>query len=226
PPSQAQSQKQPSGGIPARVLQSPATPSRPAKTKVEAEESEEKRLQKYQLRSNDLPQPDGEKVKVAFLTHIRLIGGLPEATSVLKVPDAKILKNFRENFANEDSLTSQQNGGELLIPDSSVKVYSYGPATQDDRRRTRTQIGQVEEHAVEYIRIELARFGLPIWGPNFLESPYSLYNSACRIVALDTFKQALKTGAYDFLDLKRKINLRKYATRLDLLIKIYDHIIH
>jgi hypothetical protein len=59
------------------------------------------------------------------------------------------------------------------------------------------------------------------WGPDLRETAYSLYNSACRIIALDTFKQALVSHAYT----STQPNL-KYVKDMALLIKIYDHIVH
>src|SRR6266540_1348428 len=67
----------------------------------------------------------------------------------------------------------------------------------------------------------LATFGLTSWCPDLRQTPYSLYNSACCIIALDTFKQALVSHTYASL----QPNLI-YATDMNLLIKLYDHFVH
>src|SRR6266545_7199970 len=67
----------------------------------------------------------------------------------------------------------------------------------------------------------LATFGLTSWCPDLRQTPYSLYNSACHIIALDTFKQALVSHTYATL----QPNLI-YATDMNLLIKLYDHFVH
>jgi hypothetical protein len=83
------------------------------------------------------------------------------------------------------------------------------------------QVRQVEEHMLAYTQSLLARFGLTCWCPDLRQSPYSLYNAACRFIALDTFKQALVSQAYAHL---QPNNL--YATNMDFQIKLYDHFVH
>ena len=63
--------------------------------------------------------------------------------------------------------------------------------------------------------------GIPLQGPDLHGTVYSLYNSACQIITLDTFKQAVISHAYA----STKPNL-KYVNDMALLIKIYDHIVH
>ena len=53
------------------------------------------------------------------------------------------------------------------------------------------------------------------------ESPYSVYNSACRLVAIATFKHALSTDSYSFTGVDPAA-----ATDMDILIRIYDHFVH
>jgi hypothetical protein len=83
------------------------------------------------------------------------------------------------------------------------------------------QILMVEEHILEYIQACLAKFGLICWCPDLRQSPYSLYNCACRIIALDTFKQALVSHAYMHL----KPNTA-YASDMVLLTKLYNHFVY
>ncbi|HEV7735749.1 MAG TPA: hypothetical protein VGO47_00010, partial [Chlamydiales bacterium] len=84
-----------------------------------------------------------------------------------------------------------------------------------------TQIRAVEEHILEYMQSCLAKFGLIRWCPDLQQTAYSLYNSACRIIALDTFKQALVSHTYTHLQPNTT-----YAKDMDLLIKLYDHFVH
>lgn len=84
-----------------------------------------------------------------------------------------------------------------------------------------SQLRGIEEHILEYIQACLAKFGLVVWCPDLNQTPYALYNSACRIIALDTFRQALVSHAYAHL----APNL-KYAKDMILLVKLYDHFVH
>jgi hypothetical protein len=59
------------------------------------------------------------------------------------------------------------------------------------------------------------------WCPDLHQTPYALYNAACRVVALDTFKQALVSHAYAHL----APNL-SYIKDMVLLVKMYDHFVH
>ncbi|KAI9600745.1 hypothetical protein H4Q26_000536 [Puccinia striiformis f. sp. tritici PST-130] len=58
-------------------------------------------------------------------------------------------------------------------------------------------------------------------GPKLEDSPLSLYNEACRQVALKTFSQAASTFAYAYL----KIN-DEYTKDVELLIPAYNHYVH
>lgn len=79
----------------------------------------------------------------------------------------------------------------------------------------------MEEHIILYIDSYIARFGLEQWCPDFKQSPYSLYNATHRLIAIDTFKQAVVSHAYASL----KPNL-KYVLDSDLLEKLYNHYVH
>ncbi len=78
----------------------------------------------------------------------------------------------------------------------------------------------IEEHMLGYIQACLSRFGMQHWCPDLCQSAYSLYNSACRIIAIDTFKQALISHTYIHISLNTI-----YASNMDILIKLYDHFV-
>ncbi len=78
----------------------------------------------------------------------------------------------------------------------------------------------IEEHRLGYIQACLSRFGMQRWCPDLCQSAYSLYNSACRIIAIDTFKQALISHTYIHISLNTI-----YTSNMDILIKLYDHFV-
>ena len=108
---------------------------------------------------------------------------------------------------------------EPLVSPSLVRVRTLVSIT--DRGRIASQLRQIEEHLIDYIRSLLARFGFVSWCPDLRQTPYALYNAACRIIALDTFKQALVSHAYAHL----APNL-SYVKDMVLLVKMYDHFVH
>jgi len=150
----------------------------------------------------------------ALRLHIRLLWGLFSSKDIPTLPDDKTLAQFNERFLTKKSFEGYQSR-KPLIPISLVKV------TSTKIGRIGNQLGLIEEHIISYIQGCLARFGMTSWGPDLRQTAYSLYNAACRIIALDTFKQALISHTYASV----RPNLR-YANDMPLLIKIYDHIVH
>jgi hypothetical protein len=111
-----------------------------------------------------------------------------------------------------------QDGKPLVAP-SLVCVGQSVSIT--DRGQVAVQLRQIEEHIIEYIQACISKFSLLTWCPDLRQTPYTLYNAACRIIALDTFRQALVSHAYAHL----APNVA-YAKDMVLLIKLYDHFIH
>ena len=110
-------------------------------------------------------------------------------------------------------------GGNPLISPSLVCIRTSISIT--DRSHIASQLRQIEEHIIDYIQSSLARFGFVMWCPDLRQTPYALYNAACRIIALDTFKQALVSHSYAHL----APNL-SYVKNMVLLVKMYDHFVH
>ncbi|WAQ90763.1 hypothetical protein PtA15_13A162 [Puccinia triticina] len=60
-----------------------------------------------------------------------------------------------------------------------------------------------------------------VWAPDLEDLPDSLYNKACRQVALKSFRQAAVGGAFAYMNIQKK-----YAVDLGLLIPAYTHFVH
>lgn len=82
------------------------------------------------------------------------------------------------------------------------------------------QAAQVDKTALSFMAAFGARFGFRTWAPDLQSTPYSLYNSACRIVAIFSFQQAMLAHAYAFLG-----PVFKYVQDMGLMIKLYDHFV-
>jgi hypothetical protein len=83
------------------------------------------------------------------------------------------------------------------------------------------QLRRIEEHIIKYIQACILKFGLFVWCPDLRQTPYRLYNAACCIIVLDTFKQPLVSHAYTHLAPNQA-----YAKDMILLVKLYDHFVH
>lgn len=154
----------------------------------------------------------------ALKLHVRLLWGLYDPKQPPPNPDAETLQVFATRFRDEPSLMKARDGRPLVAP-SLVQVCTSLSIT--DRGQVAAQLRGIEEHIIEYVRACISKFGLLIWCPDLHQTPYALYNTACHIIALDTFKQALVSHAYAFL----APNL-SYAHDMVLLVKLYDHFVH
>ncbi|KAJ2916074.1 hypothetical protein MD484_g4343, partial [Candolleomyces efflorescens] len=185
------------------------------------DDSEDERKRKpYQLLTRDVPK-DCKNVQAALTLHIRILWGLTDTKALPGKPSADIIKRFDERFATTDAISNQKHSNSLLISVNHVRGAFFLSTTTHARNTLVNTIRKMEEHIIQYIDSYLARFGLEEWRPDFAQSPYSLYNATLRIIALDTFKQALVSHAYAFL----KPNLA-YANDTNMLVKLYDHIVH
>ncbi|PPR06459.1 hypothetical protein CVT24_002620 [Panaeolus cyanescens] len=176
----------------------------------------------YKLSPQDLKDSYISKAREIVNLHIRLLASLDTAASVPPDPSQETLIAFYRHFGNksESDLAQHLRSGPTLIPEELVQIKSHSSYT--GREKIRSALGRIEEHVIEYTRARLARFGFTKWTPNYNESPYALYNSAARMAALDTLKQALVAHAYAFTG----VDALRLAKDMELLIKIYDHVVH
>lgn len=80
---------------------------------------------------------------------------------------------------------------------------------------------KLEESAILHVRSYLAKLGLASWAPDFTQSPYSLYNMAMRMCAIDTFRFLVGATHYDFLQPDTRL-----VMDVALLTRLYDHYVH
>ncbi|MBW0493839.1 hypothetical protein O181_033554, partial [Austropuccinia psidii MF-1] len=158
--------------------------------------------------------------KEALYVHIRILWGMIEKQPLPPSPDKSLLKEFKQRFSNNDQIqdAANSNTGATLISEKEVQ-------TLRDARAGRQKIGKhivnLNEFYFLYIRSLLSKVGIRIWAPDLEEAPHSLYNEACRIIALMTFRQVACSGAYQYM----RANL-KYLNNINLLNCAYDHFVH
>ncbi|KAF4615913.1 hypothetical protein D9613_006379 [Agrocybe pediades] len=173
----------------------------------------------HRVLSSEVPADVGG-LQRAMQTHVRILWGLLDPKAIPQDPSPEVLSDFAEHFTSKDSLYKTRRGGPNLVLPWKVKIGS-AVANVSIKSRLLDQIRPIEENMLAHIQSILARFGLEIWCPDFRQSPYALYNAALRIVAIDTFKQALISWSYAHL----APNMA-YVHDMDLLIKLYDHFVH
>ncbi|KZT20049.1 hypothetical protein NEOLEDRAFT_1040197, partial [Neolentinus lepideus HHB14362 ss-1] len=147
----------------------------------------------------------------ALFTHIWILWRLGHY-QVPQVPPSDVLQDFFVHFSSEHDLVAVDAAGLLLVDASIVTVLSkfrfVGLGVADHPAVV------VEDEMLRFIQTLIARFGFLCWCPNLRDTPYSLYNSACHIIAINTFKQALLADTYRHL-----VPNLCYAC-------LYDHFIH
>lgn len=89
------------------------------------------------------------------------------------------------------------------------------------RKKIANNIKLVEEFVLEYIHLCIAKFGLLCWCPDFNQTAYSVYNSACCLITLNIFKQVLIYYAYDYFN-----SVTYYVQDITFMTKLYDHFVH
>ena len=153
-----------------------------------------------------------------MVLHLRILWGLLDSKEVPQNPPASLLAEFHQRFSDEGQLFATRETGSELIPRHLIQI---GTLMSSANGRQAGQARNVEQHMLSYIQACLARFGLVCWCPDLRQSAYSLYNSACRIIAMDTFKQALVSHTY--LALAPNTS---YASNMIILVKLYDHFVY
>ncbi|KAH9445127.1 hypothetical protein Pst134EB_025376 [Puccinia striiformis f. sp. tritici] len=134
-----------------------------------------------------------------------------------KIPDMNTLKEFQQRFANADQIAAaaENSASPVLITEGEVTTLRDLKMGQIIVSK---KIIHVEDFFFKYTKAVLARLGIRKWAPDLEDSPDSLYNEACRVAAIKSFRQIAVNGAYKFAN----CNLQ-FLNDFDLLIRTYNH---
>jgi hypothetical protein len=161
-------------------------------------------------------------VQQALQLHVHILWGLIEANTVPPTPQVDQIAVFNAHFSNtatEEDLRQASDGDTSLIAPSLIQIgFAISPVTH---KRIAWNIKNVEESILHITQHFISKFSLAHWCPDLNQSPYSIYNNACCLIALETFKQAMIAHAYDHLQLSQK-----FIKDTTLTIKLYDHFVH
>lgn len=149
-----------------------------------------------------------------------MMWGLYRAQDVPPTPDPVILQSFYAQFSNVSQVEAV-----LKDPASSALIASESILSLKELRigggKPGRGMAHISEMSVLYIHGCLAKLAMAIWGPDPLDSPDSLWNAACRIVALDTFRQLLACGTYNYMNVSLK-----HVNSISHMISAYNHYVH
>ncbi|PPQ80657.1 hypothetical protein CVT24_011676, partial [Panaeolus cyanescens] len=179
-----------------------------------------KRL-KHQLFKKDIPD-DFKGMQRALVFHVKVLWGLIGKAdgAVPALPTDNNIAQFSRFFQSKDQLNAQaRQGATIPLDESLVKIPSLDPS----KRRTSAENRQcdIPEVAMSFIKVTLAKYGLCQFAPDFRQPAYSLYNHACHMAAVDSFRQMIQANVYsEFVSDRTSLN------RVDLMVDIYDHTVH
>ncbi|KNZ61740.1 hypothetical protein VP01_1364g4 [Puccinia sorghi] len=139
-------------------------------------------------------QPAGfERTKEEFYIHIQLMWGLTGQRATPTPPDPNLLREFNQRFSDPNQIEQKSKPFEMQ--------------------------NKVELRLVRGCSIYLNSF--LIWAPDLDSQMDSLYNEACRMSAIVTFRQAVANKVYAYMSIKPT-----YIKDLALLQLTYNHYVH
>ncbi|KAJ7252265.1 hypothetical protein C8J57DRAFT_1722914 [Mycena rebaudengoi] len=166
---------------------------------------------------------EAKTFKDTFIMHCRFISGNLDSASAPTSASPEAVKLFERRFEGLTVTELKRQGqiGQLIIKASEVK---FGLSVRDAvKSKSKIMRGfcQVEEGAILHVKTYFAKLGLSVWAVDYTQTPYSMYNQAMRMAAIDTFRFLMGACSYDFLHPDTR-----YVNDSSLMVRIYDHHIH
>ncbi|KAF9035826.1 hypothetical protein BJ165DRAFT_1355103, partial [Panaeolus papilionaceus] len=173
----------------------------------------------YQLNRDGVPE-GAVGMKHALMFHIRVMWNQVDRRSIPYDPPSNLLRRFDQRFSSEEALYEQRYA-EPLIKAQEVDIQDYRALQRDTKNKNYMRLKLIPDTAIAMMKTTAARYGLRAWAPDLRQAPYGLYNSACRMVAIDSFRQAITADIYAMFKPDTRFN-----SDIDFLIKVYDHAVH
>ncbi|KAJ7577131.1 hypothetical protein C8J56DRAFT_1113717 [Mycena floridula] len=158
-------------------------------------------------------------MKSALELHVRLLWRAYEPSVVPLPPTAEFKQKFSARFKDLKSVEERRGSGPTVIErassymlDSLRHLPAKGKIARGLRRLNHNHIATIFSY--------LANYGFTAWTVDLTETPTSLWNIACKNVAIDSFKQAMASHAYAFLSPNHD-----YLNNQLLLSTIYDQFV-
>ncbi|KAI7947786.1 hypothetical protein MJO28_009694 [Puccinia striiformis f. sp. tritici] len=151
--------------------------------------------QPNQMTLKDYPA-DFLDTKECIFTHIKLLWGMFEVRTPPPPANPELVRQFCSTFKDVSDFERHVDNANAAQLVAAANVQTLKDARWENQSIRR-------------------------WGPNLEEGQESLFNSACRIAALNTFLQMAGAGGYDFMGFNHA-----YRDDVVLSIKTYDHFVH
>jgi hypothetical protein len=158
-------------------------------------------------------------VQDALFVHLRILWCLLEKDAVPGAPSPAVLTDFNSRFATQEDIFQQRDSQEVLVEERSVVITRIANLRRPSKYAANAS--RLEEFWFAYFATSCARYGLARWQPDLRDTPYSLYNATHRIVAIDSFRQAVQAGAYSYMAADPRL-----LGDMTMLFRIYDQFVH
>ncbi|KAJ7833383.1 hypothetical protein B0H13DRAFT_2370469 [Mycena leptocephala] len=185
-------------------------------------ETKSRKPAEHQMFKDDI-DPKAKKFKETFQMHLRFISSCLDSTTAPPTASEEAVKHFELRFEGLTVADLKRQGrvGQLFIQPSQVKFGLSVPDAVKSNSKILRGFCQVEESAILHVKTYFAKLRLATWAIDYTQTPYSMYNQAMRMAAIDTFRFLMGVSAYDFLRPDTS-----YVKDTTLLVRIYDHFIH
>ncbi|KAJ7448032.1 hypothetical protein FB451DRAFT_1411598 [Mycena latifolia] len=181
-----------------------------------------RKIAEHQMLKGDI-DAEAQSFKSALQMHVRFLSGSLDSSSIPASATPAVVEQFELRFQGLTVTDLRRTGqiGSPIINPSKVKVgISVEDAVRSKNKIVRAFL-QLEESAILHVQAYLAKLGITIWAVNFRQSPYSMYNMAMRMCAIDTFRYLMSGTYYDFLHPNTQ-----YIKDSGLMTRLYDHFVH
>ncbi|KAK7444552.1 hypothetical protein VKT23_015230 [Stygiomarasmius scandens] len=195
-------------------------PKKSRNSRKKAKEDTRSPIDRYHLRKEDLNE-DETYIKIAFETHIHLLGGLHDQGAIPQKPSDTVLAAFQQCLETTADFCHSHIVHEL--PPGHTALRSRITMLRAELAKTRSviskRLGRIEDGAIEMLLATLDYYHFDTWCPNLSDNSYTPYNMVHRNIAIETFRQAVLNHDYSFL---APINLQK-AQEKRFLVKLYNN---
>jgi hypothetical protein len=155
----------------------------------------------------------------ALRLQIRIMWNMISRRALPSIPPEDMLVAFGSRFTSTTQLwTARTDRASIQSPASVRLVHAISYTNPGTYAR---DAALVEESVLSLIGAICARYGITEWAPDLRDTAYSIYNSACRIIFLESFKQALIARGFDFLNANPA-----HARETLMIMRCYDHFVH
>ncbi|KAJ7260736.1 hypothetical protein C8J57DRAFT_1720052 [Mycena rebaudengoi] len=181
-----------------------------------------RRIAEHQMLKGDI-DAEAQSFKTTFQTHLRFLAGSLDSSQAPPSASPEVVQQFERRFDGL-TVTELKRIGQLGHPVISPSQVKLGISVEDfvrTKNRIVRSFFKLEEGALLHIKAYLAKLGIIKWAVDFTQSPYSMYNMAMRMAAIDTFRFCVAGTYYDFLHPDTR-----YIKDSALLVRLYDHFEH